>query len=236
MRGRGGVGVVAVQRVLAVLAGALVLAAPASAHPPLVATDDAAVLARGDCELEAGHEWLRESGLRGRAQTLGLGCGVGAATQAGLAWTRARGALEASDGLDLAGKTALGQSGATALALGWGLGWQRPAAGSLRQQSAALALLATRPLGSALTLHLNAGAAQERGDRTRATWALAAEAATGFGVDLTVETFGERGRRPGQALGLRWPLGERLQAHAALARQSGADAAWALSAGFVLGF
>ncbi len=219
------------------LAGMLCALAPlASAHPPLVATDDAAVLARGDCELEGGFERLRESGLRGRAQSLGVACGVGAATQAGLAWSRRRGAAGDSDALDLAGKTALAQAGQTALALGWGLGGERTAAGSLRQHSATLALLATRPLGTALTLHVNPGVAHARGDGLRATWALAANLATGLGVDLTVETFGAQGSAPGQALGLRWPLGERLQVHAALARQSGAGDAPALSAGFVLGF
>jgi hypothetical protein len=221
----------------AVLAGGLAVgAAPARAHPPLVATDDAAVLARGDCELEAGHEALRASGLRGRVQTLGVGCGVGAGTQAGLAWSRARGAIDAGDSLDLAGKTALAQAGQTALALGWGLGWQRPQAGALRQESAALTLLATRPLGRALTLQLNAGAAHARGERVRATWAAAAEVATGAGFDLTVETYGAHGSAPGQALGLRWPLSERLQAHAALARQGGAEAQRVLAVGVVLGF
>jgi len=222
--------------VLPLICGLLALSSPAWAHPPLVATDDAAVLARGECELDGGFGRVRESGLRGRAQGLGVGCGVGAATQAALAWSRQRGSVHAGDALDLVGKTGLAQHGELALSLGWGLGWQRAGSGALRQQTASLALLASRPLAGPLTLHANVGVAHARGDGARATWALATELATGLGVDLTAEVFGQDGRRPGQALGLRWPLNERLRVHAALARSSGTGDAPALSAGFVLGF
>lgn len=203
------------------LVGALALAAcvawPASAwagRPAL--TEDAGVLARGDCELETfvGRQTSsQEPTLRGGS--LQLGCGIGAGHQIALAATVLRSDGQSQRGLSLLGKLALGEAGgaggageaAASFALAWGLqALRHPQASSYHHESSSLTGVATVPLTTALRLHANLGWSHGKTTRHSSTgWALALEQTAAPGLDLLAETFAnDRDKSPWIQLGLRW--------------------------------
>lgn len=201
-------------RLLALLP--LLTVAAAQAGAPM-ATEDADLLGRGECESETVAGRVHGEGSGARGQSTWLGCGGRLGGQAGLAWQRSRAdAGGVSDGLVLAGKLALRARSRqdSGLSLAWELAGLREPGRSQRLDSGKLLLVATRDLGGQGLLHLNLGAVRSRSSgRTLGLWALAAEWTPGGKVDALAELTGQQQGRPQLGLGLRfnpdpaWSLG-----------------------------
>lgn len=138
-------------------------------------TEDAGILARGDCELEAVLAQGGSGPERVRGQGLGLGCGLAPGLQAGVAVAaaKAEGTRGRAAGLGakwlLAGAAEDGPRLALTAAAEWlrepGLGWQSASAG--------LGLVASVPAGLG-TVHLALGHGRDRLGRLDTTsWGLA---------------------------------------------------------------
>lgn len=202
----------AVWRLAAGLCAAALQGAPAQAARPLQ-TDDAGVLAQGDCEVEAA--WARQRqapGEGGRETSVQLGCGVGWQSQVDFGLARLRGASHES-GAALGGKTGLwqaqatGEDGGGALALGWGLSAAKAQGGAWRHAGSSLTLIGSLPVTGPLTLHANLGHERDEIENQRATtWGLALEHA-GLGADArwvpVAEVYGDDRSRARWNLGLR---------------------------------
>lgn len=169
---------------------------PAHAGLPLI-TEDAGIIEPRGCEVEAASFSLRVRGASALDRGIGLQCGLGFDSQAGVAVSRAQATGDASlSGLALGGKTNVwrSESGAAAT-VAWAADWVRGGGGS-GWQSAGYALngVYSRPLPGTkdLTLHANLGHAYDRLSRTRSTtWAAALEHA-GYAVGgLTLAPMGE---------------------------------------------
>jgi hypothetical protein len=144
---------------------ALVLscAVPAALAGRPLQTEDAGILARGDCELEAVLAQAGNGPERVRGQGLGLGCGLAPGLQAGVAVAAAKadGARGRAAGLGakwlLAGAAEDGPRLALTAAAEWlrepGLGWQSAGAG--------LGLVASVPAGPG-TVHVALGHGRDR--------------------------------------------------------------------------
>lgn len=194
----------------------------AQAGRPL-ATEDADVLARGDCEWES---FVADTRARGDSAERGLitqvGCGLGAATQAALGAAGSRYAGETTSALFLVGKTALlpreGES--LGITLAWGLAAERPPGGSMKQETTFLTLVASRTFAPGWTGHANLGWLHSRSaSASTTTWALAAERAMGGGVDLMGEVYGDDRGKPWMDVGARWQAGESTSLNASWAVQ-----------------
>lgn len=201
------------QHRLAVLALTLLLPLAARAGAPM-ATEDADVLARGECEWESTAQRDTVAGLSGHTLATKAGCGVFEGTQAALGVSRARFEGARATGLGLSGKTALiaRPEGGFGLTLAWGFGWAKAEGEGLRYAATSAALVATQGVG-ALTLHANFGLTKPRGEDTLRNWALGAEYALSEHTDLLAETYGVEHGKPLWGLGLRvktskdWTLG-----------------------------
>lgn len=193
--------------------GLLLNALAALAARPLQ-TDDAGVIERGGCEVEAVALRHAADGERATENSLQLGCGVGWQSQLALGWatTRSEGARES--GLSVSGKTGLWRAGddpdgeAAALALSWEFLEARMPTGSWRHVGTGLNLLASVPLPDDVTLHANLGHARNELTRQQSTpWGVGLEHA-GWGEGLhwapMAELFGDDRERPW------WNLGGRL--------------------------
>jgi hypothetical protein len=215
------------------LAGAL----PAQAARPLN-TDDAGVLDRGACELELARGRETAEGERSTGTGLQLGCGVGAGTQLALGVDRTRAAGERSRGTTLSAKTALRPGDDAGWSLGAALAWASEPGRGQRHAGTELALLHTRSLGDAFTLHANLGHARDEITGRRSTpWGLALEHAGWGPVAAMAEVFGDDRERPAWNAGLRWTaLPERLFLDVAYGRQLRSGGPRALSFGAKLGF
>jgi hypothetical protein len=231
-------------RLAAALCAGALQCLPALAARPLQ-TDDAGVIERGDCEVEAA--WTRQRlapGLRSNEASLQLGCGVGWGSQIdiGLASTRSAGTRET--GLAVGGKTGLwrgaGEDGA-ALALGWEIVGSRASQGSLQHAATGLTLIGSLPLADTLTLHANLGHARDETDHRRSTtWGLALEHA-GLGLAArwvpVAEVYGDDRERPWWNLGLRYSVvAEKLVIDMAYGRQFGSARPSTLTVGFTATF
>ena len=215
----------------------LAFAASAQAGRPL-ATEDADVLEPGQCEWESFAARTRADGEAGvRGWTTQFGCGLGARTQAALAYSRARSDGATAEGLLLGGKTQLlaRQDDATGWTLAWGLAAAKPPGGSFEHDTTYLNLVATRALGEGLTGHANLGwLRSQSAHASSTTWNLAAEQAVGAGVDLMGELYGDDRSETWLGLGARWTPSEHLSLNASWARQGGAASArlWTLGVKF----
>jgi len=187
---------------------------PAHAGQPLL-TDDAGVLARGECEFEAGAERLSAGGAKVEGTGLAVACGVGWRSQVGLELARTREAGDDTDAGALAGKTTLWQGGtaddAPALALAWALGWARGGGSGWQRASTDLALVYTVAVGPELSLHANLGHGRDHVARAVSTgWGLALEHAevevAGLSVAPMAELFGDDREAPWWNAGLRVAL------------------------------
>lgn len=173
-------------------AAALALvAASAHAGAPLL-SEDAAVLAAGDCEVEAVVASLRGEGGRTREQAAGLSCGAGSGWQwtAGLAHAKAGGAT--ARGLALGGKIMLwSMSDDAAVVLAPNLGWSDDGTG-WRQVTQDVNLVYSGPASADWTLHLNLGHGRDReaGQRTT-SWSVALEHADVDFGGLTLAPMGD---------------------------------------------
>lgn len=211
----------------------------AHAGRPL-ATEDADVLARGDCEWESFVAHARASGdAADRGLTTQLGCGLGASTQAALGATRSRYAGETTSGVFLVGKTALRprEGDAPGVTLAWGLGAERPPGDSMKHESSFLNLVASQAFAPQWTGHANLGWLHGRSaSASTTTWNLAAERAMGGGLDLMGEVYGDDRSRPWLGVGARWQVGESVSLNASWAVQRETPRVKLWSVGFKFAF
>jgi hypothetical protein len=153
---------------------------PAEAGRPLQ-TDDAGVLDRAGCELEAAAQQDKAEGERSTSSGVQLGCGIGWNSQLGVGVSTAQGGGLRQTGAMVGGKTGLWQAevdngNGAALALSWQVAADRATGEGWRHTGHELRLLGTRPLNDALTVHANLGHAYSAADRTHSTlWGLALE-------------------------------------------------------------
>lgn len=199
------------------------LAGPTWAGRPL-ATEDADVLDRGECEWETFA--ARESAAGApSAQTLStqVGCGVGAMTQAALAFSRSRLGGETTPGWALVGKTALlpRDGEGLGLTLAWGLGWQRMPGSNWKHEESALNLVATTSFADRFTVHANLGWTRSESERLNTTtWNAALEGSAADRLDLMGEVYGDDRGKPWLGLGARYAISERLSVDASWAVQN----------------
>lgn len=197
----------------------LLVALPLQAGRPFI-TEDAGVLARGDCEWESVAARARVSGEpRASGLSTQLGCGLGAQLQLAANAGRARAGGERASSLGLAGKWGLWEGGDGALTLAWGSSWSRLRGAGSDWDGAGALLAYSRQLGGGWGLHANLGHAYSRAERRSETpWALLVERQLHADVDVGTELFGADGRRPGLGLGARWRPAEGWTVDASLAR------------------
>jgi hypothetical protein len=187
-------------RPLGVLALALA-ATSVQAGAPLL-SEDAGVLAAGDCEVEVLMANARAAGVSAKEQAAGLSCGAGSGWQwsAGVAHAKAGG--NSARGLALGGKITLWTiADDAALVLAPTLGWSDDGSG-WRQATQDLNLVYSGPLVADWTLHLNLGHGRDREADQRSTgWSVAAEHA---GFDLGGLTLAPMGDIAGDDRGAPW--------------------------------
>jgi hypothetical protein len=211
----------------------------AHAGRPL-ATEDAAVLERGECEWEsfAARAAERQSSAA-RTLSTQLGCGIGANTQVALAVQRETADRQHGSALVLSGKTSLieRKDEAPGLALAWGINAVRPPGAAMKHEGTALSLVLSHGLAKALTVHANLGGVRsENTRRTAMTWNLAAEYAPGHGVDVMAEVYGEQNDKPWLGAGVRFAATASLSLDASYSVQAGAGKAKLLTIGAKLAF
>lgn len=192
---------------------ALALAGPSWAGRPL-ATEDADVLDRGECEWESFAARESASGEpSARTASTQVGCGVGAMTQAAIAYSRGRFAGETTPAWALVGKTGLlpREGEGLGLTLAWALGWQRAPGSSWKHEASALVLVATKSFADRFTAHANLGWSRSESERLNTTtWNAAVEWSAVDRLDLMGEVYGDDRGRPWLGLGARYAISERL--------------------------
>lgn len=204
-----------------VLSAVVALAAPAWAGRPL-ATEDAGVLAAGECEIESFAARAHASGNPAASVLWGqLGCGVGGASQVAAGLGRERAPGERTHLAGLSGKTSLREltEAGSGFALAYTLLAAKPRGRSMRGDASEVRAVLTVPQG-AWQLHANLGVSRDHAaGRTSTTWGVALERAGAVGaLDLMGEVFGDDRARPWVQVGLRYPL---------IADRLFIDAAWA---------
>lgn len=210
-------------KTLALAAALFALAGTAHAGRPL-ATEDADVLGRSQCEAEGYHARLSANGTPDTSGwTLQGACGIGANTQVALAYSRARSDGVAGEGLLLGGKTGIitraGEG--LGLTLAWGLTGAKVGGGSFEHELTYLNLAATREIAPGWTGHANLGwLRSESADANSTTWNLAIEKSLGNGVDLMGEVYGDDRSDEWLGLGVRWAASDKLSLNASYATQN----------------
>jgi hypothetical protein len=195
-------------------------------------TDDAGVLAKGDCEVEGATQRLSAAGEAASESSLQLGCGVGGDSQLALAAALARADGVRESGLVVSGKTGLWKTpdpdDATSLALSWLLQAAQPPGGAWRHVGTGLNLLWTLPVATAYSFHANLGHNRKGLDKRQSTtWGLGFEHA-GLGAQRRwmpmAELFGDDRERPWWNLGLRFAaVPEKLFVALSFGRQFGTE-------------
>ncbi len=225
------------RRAAATLAVALI-AGPAFAARPLV-TEDAGVLARGECEFEG---FASRASASSHAAQLQLSCGIGARTQvqgSAAAWTSDgdRGTLVGASGKTFLRELTDEQAGVT---LAYSFIGSKPADGGWRYDTTVLMGVVSVPLRTDLLLHANLGASRSRpDDRTTALWAGALEflQVAGSRFDLMAECFGTQRDPLWLNAGIRYTLvPDRFTLNASLGAQGGSERAKLATLGFKLNF
>jgi hypothetical protein len=188
--------------------GATLTATPAFAGRPLQ-TEDAGVMARGECEVEGSAARLSAADTDERSRALQLGCGIGGSTQLALAVALLRGdAADGARGAELNGKTELwrgaGGDDAPALVLAYGVLGVKFGGDGWRHAASQARLVYTRTLHPEWLLHANLGHARDERSHARSTtWGLAFEHSGIGAIAPMAELFG-RDREPAW-----WNLGVR---------------------------
>lgn len=177
------------------------LALPAQAGRPL-ATDDAAIVAVGACQLEM---WT-EHGRDAHAVWANPGCNPFGSTEFAFAFARLH--PQGGERLNLRRwqiKQMLRDTDARQIGLALAVGGSRTHRTDVRDGY--LNGIASVPLdGEAGVLHLNLGVLRAHADgrhRTRATWSLAYDAEVAAATRASMETYGTSGERPHWQLGMR---------------------------------
>lgn len=191
-------------RTLAYLLAVGVTSLPVQAGRPL-ATDDAALVDAGACQLET---WI-ERGRDSRATWLNPGCNPFGRTEFAFGGARVR--PDDAPGYTLRAwqiKQMLREHGAAHAGFALALGGQRQHQGDAREVF--LNGIATFPLaGEARLLHVNLGGLRARdadGRHVRATWGLAYDAEVMSATRASLEIFGTSGERAHWQFGLRHEL------------------------------
>ena len=212
------------------LAGLLALwHAPVWAGRPF-ATEDAGVIAKGVCEVEAFMQRLRlTSRLNETGLSAQLGCGVIGGTQLAFALAQSRLSGETARAMLFSGKTQLVDGGENkpSFALAYAMQRDRAPNESWRSGATSVNAVVTAPVREWL-VHLNLGVTAERAPSRNVTgWALAFERlAVAKGVDAGFEFFGDDRNTGWAQVAGRWHyMPEKLLFDASLGRQmSGGDA------------
>lgn len=189
-------------------------------------TEDAGVIARGNCELEASyaHLFATADSPRGRNRTLQVACGVGGRTQLTLAGRLTHEDDERLQGVAIVGKTRLhpvaDDDGVPQWAVAWTLDGGKTRTRSFGRGGHAATLVYTRPFGAAASIHANLGWSRDTtADRSSTTWGLAYERKLRESFDAGVEVFGDDREPAFAAAVMRWTVIDGLMLDAALARQ-----------------
>jgi hypothetical protein len=221
---------------------ALACGSAAHAGRPLQ-TEDADVLERGACEVEAFTARLSTVPAVSRTRELQLGCGLGLSTQLALAT-----GVESEPGermriLALSGKTSLLQFPAAAgdspaLTLAYRLDWSKNTGQTWRHASSEVKLVYSAPLSDEFTLHANVGSERDQQARRSSTsWGLAVEHGGCGPVSLMAEVFGDDREASWWNAGLRWAvLQDRWFADISYGRQMASGTPRLVTIGFKLVF
>jgi hypothetical protein len=182
-------------------------------HPVIalagLATEDAELLGRGECEFEV--VGTRE-GVRGEPAVRGasaqVGCGLGLRSQIALFGERAHLAGERSEEVGVEGKTALREltDDRAGIVVVWAATAARPGTGSLRHEGTEVKAAVTQPLGDWF-LHANLGWTRSEADKLDSTiWSVAAERTALGPIDAMAEVFGDDRSAPWINAGLSWTV------------------------------
>jgi len=203
-------------------------------------TEDAGVIAAGDCELETFGSHVRarrdpsERGGWGQ-----VGCGIGFNTQLAVGAGRFRSGDESSTVAALIGKTALRPlaDDSFGITLAYALEGIKPSGRQLRHAGSSAALVVSIPHGRTI-VHANLGIDRSRLEsKTAGTYALAIERLGERGVDVGVEVYGQGGESPWIGTGARYAIKpEKLFVDFSFAVQSGGSDARQLTAGLRYSF
>lgn len=163
--------------VRAVLGAVLLALTSLAAHAgrPLQ-TEDAGVLGKGECELEAVLEQARVGPVRARGQGLGVGCGVAPGLQLGVGVAAAKAEGERARGAAVGGKWRLaGGDEGPQLTLTAGADWVKLPGTGWQQAGAGIGLVASLPAPGG-TVHLGIDHGRDRVGRLDTTsWGVAFE-------------------------------------------------------------
>jgi hypothetical protein len=211
----------------------------AHAGRPL-ATEDAGVLGKSECESESFAARATAAGSDS-TNTLStqIGCGLGFGSQLQLATARLRVADESTQSLTVAGKTQLldRPDDGLGLTLAWNVVSLRPSGGSFRHDSTGLNLALSQQLRPDLIGHANLGWTRSiSAQQSATTWNLALEYAVGGGVDLMAETYGQQREKSWAGVAVRYAIKDRVFVDASFAQQRGPDNAKLFTVGARLGF
>lgn len=211
---------------------------PASTGRPLV-TEDADVLALGECEVEGALLRGSAEGTTANERTFQFGCGIGRSTQLALNVATIKSGGLRERGVALLGKTSVWNNDAgAALSVAWGLTWDRAAGDPWQHTGGQLNLAYSRPTFADMTLHANLGHSRDRVANERSTsWGLAVEHEGFAGLAPMAELFGDDRSAPWWNLGLRWaPVSDRLFVDASYGRQISAGKPTLVTLGFKVAF
>ena len=194
----------------------------AHAGRPL-ATEDAGVLAKGECEWESFAARARDSGASAHAWATQLACGFMSEAQVALSFGQSRAGGSTDQSLSVNGKWGLlrGKDDEASVILAWGLVSAKSPGSGFKLGSLFLNGVLTKPLSEHWTGHLNLGWMQDRSSTPRIkalTWNLAAEYALGNGFEVMGEWYGAERSDAVLGAGLRWA----------------ASKAWSLNAGYAV--
>lgn len=220
---------------LALLLSCFTLHTGSHAGRPL-ATEDADVLGRGECEWESFGARTTAHGTPAiRALSTQVGCGVDGRSQVALSHARAKSEADVERTWAVSGKTRLiaREANAPGLTLAWGTAWHSPPGERLSHDSVSLALVATQALQEGWLAHANLGWAHSRQARQdTTTWNLAVEKSLRQGLDVMGEVYGDDRQRPWVGGGIRWSFSDTLSWNAAYAVQTASPQVKLLSVGF----
>lgn len=186
------------------------LVGPVHAGRPM-ATEDAATLPDGECEVESFVGRARAPGEpRLSMASVQIGCGVGSRNQVALAISGSR-----LDGLSAQAVAVLGKTRLTApveqgtnYSLAWGVSAQRQSGQTLKHEASYLTAVMSMDLSDDLIWHANVGWTNSKSESMSTTvWATGLEYATSPTLDLTAEIYGnDRENQPWLQVGARWAV------------------------------
>ncbi len=200
---------------------ALSLIFSAHAGRPL-ATEDAGILNKSECEWESFGARSTSEGISVNVINTQVACGVGADTQLAVSAGRASSQGVSSNIYTLNAKTEVFKvKDSTAVTVAYGLiGTKAPGEGN-RLSGLFVNGVVTQPVTDKITLHGNLGWNQDRStaDRTVTTsWNFAGEYAAGGGVDVVAEVYGDdRSKGANLGTGLRWQATKDVSLNGSLA-------------------